>query len=42
MIKNEINHEEVIQKFLEKQRERIKKLSTRCNGRKKKNGVKKK
>jgi len=34
MIKNDINHDEVIQKFLEKQRKRIKKIRTKCNGKK--------
>lgn len=32
MIKEDINHDEVIQKFLEKQRKRIKRIRTKCNG----------
>lgn len=31
MIKDDINHDEVIQKFLEKQRKRIKKIRTKCD-----------
>ncbi len=35
MIKDDINHDEVIRKFLEKQRKRIKRIRTKCNGAKK-------
>jgi len=34
MIKDSIDHDEVIKKFLEKQRKRIKKIRTKCNGKK--------
>ena len=34
MIKDDIDHDEVIKKFLEKQRKRIKKIRTKCNGKK--------
>ena len=34
MIKDDINHDEVILKFLKKQRKRIKKIRTKCNGKK--------
>ena len=34
MIKDDIDHDEVILKFLKKQRKRIKKIRTKCNGKK--------
>ena len=40
MIKDDISHDEVILKFLKKQRIRIKKIRTKCNGKKENNGKK--
>ena len=37
MIKDSIDHDEVILKFLKKQRKRIKKIRTKCDGKKEDN-----